>query len=81
MQDYLAGKSSWKWDFLASDFTVSKYYTPARENDKTLQFESRFESGNLGLAVKITDQEYYLAMQNDTLTKGNTQCTILFSKS
>lgn len=36
-------------------------------------FESRFESGNLYLAQKITDTEYNLLMQNDTNTRGHTQ--------
>ena len=39
----------------------------------TLIFESRFESGNLALAIKITDVEYELLMQNDINTKGHTQ--------
>ena len=32
------------------------------EDDKTLKFESRFESGNLFLACKVSDQEYDLLM-------------------
>lgn len=36
--------------------------------DKTLLFESRFESGNLYLAQKVSDQEYNLLMQNDINT-------------
>lgn len=39
----------------------------------SLQFESRFESGNLGLAIKKSDTEYDLLMQNDINTKGHTQ--------
>lgn len=31
-------------------------------NDKTLLFESRFESGNLYLAQKVSDHEYNLLM-------------------
>ena len=42
-------------------------------DDKTLLFESRFESGNLYLATKVSEQEYDLLMQNDTNTKGHTQ--------
>lgn len=38
-----------------------------------LTFESRFESGNLALALKISDNEYNLLMQNDINTKGHTQ--------
>ena len=40
--------------------------------DKTLLFESRFESGNLYLATKVSEQEYDLLMQNDTNTLGHT---------
>jgi cytosolic carboxypeptidase protein 2/3 len=39
----------------------------------TLVFESRFESGNLAMALKKTADEYDLLMQNDTNTKGHTQ--------
>jgi hypothetical protein len=48
-------------------------YTPVDENDRTLQFESRFESGNLYLAQKVSDTEYNLLMQNDVNTQGHTQ--------
>jgi hypothetical protein len=34
---------------------VLPYYTPNDENDVTLVFESRFESGNLGMAYKLSD--------------------------
>lgn len=36
-------------------------------------FESRFESGNLLAAIKITDNEYDLILQNDINTNGHTQ--------
>ena len=42
-------------------------------NDKTLLFESKFESGNLYLAQKVSDSEYNLLMQNDINTNGHTQ--------
>ena len=42
-------------------------------DDKTLLFESRFESGNLYLATKVSDQEYDCLMQNDINTQGHTQ--------
>jgi cytosolic carboxypeptidase protein 2/3 len=48
-------------------------YTPVDENDRTLMFESRFESGNLYLAQKVADTEYNLLMQNDVNTNGHTQ--------
>ena len=37
-------------------------YKLAGPEDKTLQFESRFESGNLYLATKVSEQEYDLLM-------------------
>jgi cytosolic carboxypeptidase protein 2/3 len=43
------------------------------ENDNTLIFESRFESGNLLAAIKVTDNEYDLILQNDINTNGHTQ--------
>lgn len=41
--------------------------------DNTLQFESRFESGNLRRAVKVSDTEYDLFLKNDYGTTGYTQ--------
>jgi hypothetical protein len=41
--------------------------------DKTLLIESRFESGNLYLAQKVSDTEYNCMMQNDINTSGHTQ--------
>jgi hypothetical protein len=38
-----------------------------------LIFESKFESGNLFLAQKVSDGEYNLMMQNDINTIGHTQ--------
>ena len=38
--------------------------------DKTLMFESKFESGNLYLAQKVSDVEYNLLMQNDINTRN-----------
>lgn len=49
-------------------------YTPADAQDRTLVFESRFESGNLALALKVSDSEYNLVLSNDINTKGHTQC-------
>ena len=48
-------------------------YQPTGPDDKTLVFESRFESGNLYLANKVSDSEYMLVMQNDINTSGHTQ--------
>ena len=54
-------------------FPSCDYYTPINQNDKTLVFESRFESGNLQLARKVSDNEYDLVLQNDINSKGHTQ--------
>ncbi|OMJ87122.1 hypothetical protein SteCoe_11195 [Stentor coeruleus] len=65
--------------YLKNDYTglkgfenIKPYYQPG-DNDQTLVFESRFESGNLALASKVSDSEYNLLMQNDINTKGHTQ--------
>lgn len=67
-------RPTFKWAFMEDSYKIEPYYQLSYENDKTLIFESRFESGNLSLAVKLSDSEYYLLMQNDALTKGHTQC-------
>ncbi len=38
-----------------------------------MEFDSCFESGNLFLAQKVSDQEYNCLMQNDINSKGHTQ--------
>jgi cytosolic carboxypeptidase protein 2/3 len=38
------------------------YYKPKDKDDRTLVFESRFESGNLQLAHKVNDNEYDLVL-------------------
>ena len=43
------------------------------ENDSTLIFESRFESGNLLYASRVKDEEYHLLLQYDTNTIGYTK--------
>jgi hypothetical protein len=43
------------------------------ENDSTLIFESRFESGNLLYASRVKDDEYHLLLQYDTNTIGYTK--------
>jgi hypothetical protein len=40
----------------------TQYYKPKDANDKTLIFESRFESGNLLAAIKISENEYDLIL-------------------
>ena len=49
------------------------YYAPRDKSDQTLVFESRFESGNLSLAAKISDEEYNLVLQNDVNTQSHMQ--------
>ena len=51
----------------------SPYYFPTGEDDKTLIFESRFETGNLLASMKVSDKEYDLVLQNDINTNGHTQ--------
>jgi hypothetical protein len=52
---------------------VNQYYKLTGPEDKTLIFESRFESGNLLAAIKKSDTEYDLILQNDINTNGHTQ--------
>ena len=40
----------------------SPYYYPTGDDDKTLIFESRFETGNLLAAMKVSDNEYDLVL-------------------
>lgn len=49
------------------------FYYPEGDQDKTLVFESRFESGNLLAAMKVSDNEYDMFLQNDINTNGHTQ--------
>ena len=48
------------------------YYIPEGPSDQTLVFESRFETGNLLSAMKVSDNEYDLVLQNDINTNGHT---------
>lgn len=52
---------------------LDSFYTKKDDDDKTLIFESRFESGNLYSVMKVTENEYHLCLQNDVNTVGNTQ--------
>lgn len=52
---------------------LPSYYTLDGNDDTTLIFESRFESGNLRRAVKIYDFEYDLILNPDYNTKAHTQ--------
>ena len=51
---------------------VEPFYKKKDQFDKTMIFESRFESGNLAATLKVTDSDYYLLLQNDVNTGGNT---------
>ena len=62
--------------FLTNTFYggIEPYYKIKNENDKTLIFESRFESGNLLCAFKTEEEnKYILYLQNDTNTTGYIQ--------
>jgi len=48
-------------------------YTLKSDDDTTLVFESRIESGNLRRAIQIFEYEYDLILKPDHLTKGYTQ--------
>lgn len=52
---------------------IKPFYTPTDSDDRTLVFESRFECGNLSMALKLSDNEYNLLLQNDINTNGHTQ--------
>ena len=53
---------------------IKPYYKLKNEKDKTLIFESRFESGNLLCAFKTEEENnYQLYLQNDTNTNGYIQ--------
>jgi Cytosolic carboxypeptidase N-terminal domain len=72
LQELLKNPQSWKFNWF-SDTPVVPYYTLKDPTDTTLIFESRFDSGNLDLAIKVDDGYYKLIMQNDSNTKGNCQ--------
>jgi len=52
--------------------SITPYYKPQSFQDNTLIFESRFESGNLFSALKLSDTEYNLLLSNDVNTSGHT---------
>ncbi|XP_011267877.2 cytosolic carboxypeptidase 2 [Camponotus floridanus] len=53
-------------------FLVAEASQP-KEDSTDLRFESRFESGNLGKVVKITDTYYQLYLRRDLYTQRHTQ--------
>ena len=76
LQNLLKNDSSnkpWEYVWEKHQSQLEPYYKPISEQDMTLVFESRFECGNLDLAIKIDDHNYKLLMQSDSNTKGNTQ--------
>lgn len=58
---------------IGADLAPQQFYKLQGANDRTLLFESRFESGNLLAAIKLSDNEYDLVLQNDINTNGHTQ--------
>jgi len=52
---------------------LKTYYQKEKEDDTTLIFESRFESGNLRRAAKIGENEYNLILKYDHNTTTYTQ--------
>jgi hypothetical protein len=60
-------------DSAGGEQPIGAYYTAKGEEDRTLVFESRFESGNLSLVSKVSDGEYNLLLQNDINTNGYSQ--------
>lgn len=55
-----------------NDSGSQQMYKLQGPNDRTLLFESRFESGNLLAVIKESDNEYDLILQNDINTNGHT---------
>ena len=53
--------------------SLNPYYVLQGEDDTTLVFESRFESGNLRRVIQIDDFEYDVILRNDYNSQGYTQ--------
>ena len=51
----------------------SKKSQGSKFKSQDLEFDSKFECGNLNLAYKQNSDEYDLLLQNDVNTDGNTQ--------
>ncbi|XP_025162604.1 cytosolic carboxypeptidase 2 [Harpegnathos saltator] len=54
-------------------FFLAEASSRPKEDSTDLRFESRFESGNLGKVVKITDTYYQLYLRRDLYTQRHTQ--------
>jgi len=52
---------------------LKPFYVKESENDNTLVFESRFESGNLRRALLVSDNNYNLILKYDYSTTTYTQ--------
>jgi hypothetical protein len=53
--------------------TQGRLYIPPSAEEPTLEFDSRFDSGNLAVAIKKAQYDYDLLLQNDTNTQGYTK--------
>jgi len=52
---------------------IIPFYKPLEPDDRsTLSFDSVFESGNLAVALKVSENEYNCLLQNDINTNGHT---------
>ena len=52
---------------------LHSFYVQQNDDDNTLTFESRFESGNLRRAIQVYEFEYDLILKPDYNTRGYTQ--------
>ena len=56
---------------------ITPYYSVQNQLDEnsspSLYFDSVFESGNLAIALQVSQEEYNLILQNDINTNGHTQ--------
>lgn len=54
---------------------IIPYYKQVLPEEKlnSLEFDSVFESGNLAIAIKVSEKEYNCLLQNDINTNGHTQ--------
>lgn len=59
-------------DQQTADGEFPQFYTPSSNDDYTLVFESRFESGNLRRAIQVYEFEYDLILKPDYNTRGYT---------
>jgi len=52
---------------------IIPFYRPKDDKEPaSLYFDSCFESGNLAIALQVSDTEYNLILQNDINTNGHT---------